>query len=36
MLDSSPTTAMTGFLDDFGAALAAGDIARATAMFHTD
>ncbi len=36
MLDTTTTELVTAFLDDFGAALATGDIARATAMFQDD
>ena len=36
MLDTTTTDLVTAFLDDFGAALATGDIARATAMFQDD
>ncbi|NUB45804.1 NAD(P)/FAD-dependent oxidoreductase [Fertoebacter nigrum] len=36
MLDTTPTDQVTAILNDFGAALEAGDIARATAMFQDD
>jgi putative flavoprotein involved in K+ transport len=36
MLDTTPTAQVAAFLADFGDALAAGDIDRATAMFQDD
>ena len=36
MLDTTTTDQVAAFLSDFGAALAAGDIDRATAMFQDD
>ena len=36
MLDSTATDQVSAFLSDFGDALAAGDIDRATAMFQDD
>ena len=36
MLDTTTTDEVTTFLNDFGGALAAGDIDRATAMFQED
>jgi putative flavoprotein involved in K+ transport len=36
MLDTTTTDQVAAFLEDFGAALSAGDIARATDLFQDD